>query len=348
MRLGQQLRGIPERLTDPLRLRRLNSLVSKGLPMIDGGQPLGDRVAVLLVYQPAGLAASTVFQCRWLAENGYSPLVIFNSPLSNNDRCQLAPQIWRGIVRPNFGYDFGGYRDALMTLDLWGIRPEGLLILNDSVWLPTLSDSDLLTRAADHPADIVGSIMRDRRGEVFLESYFYRLSGDVLRRQEFRDYWTGLRLTSNKYHVIRRGERGFSKAMREAGVSMAALFEPDRLPDLLTKKDDTFLQKTLRYSAFVDPEQSLEAKRIAEQPAKDGDWRDRAIGFVQGSLDKNQGYSSFPYASVSLLGYPFLKKSSDPAANGWRRAHLAAVDAGDLPPPPDPVLSELRARTEAE
>lgn len=348
LRLGQQLRGIPERLTDPVRARRLNDLVSKGLPKIDGGQPQGDRVAVLLIFQPKGLAESTLFQCRWLVENGYSPLLVFNSPLSDDDCRRLLPEIWRGVFRPNFGYDFGGYRDALMTLDLWGVRPKSLVILNDSTWLPTLADSDLLARADDHPADIVGSIMRNRRGETFLESYFYRLSGDLLRRPGFRDYWTGLRLTSNKYHVIRRGERGFSKAMREAGVSMAALFEAERLPELLAAEDDAFIEKTIRYSAFVDPDESLEAKRIAAHSANDSDWRARAIDFVRDSLYKNQGYSCFPYASVRLMGYPFLKKSSDPTAAAWRRAHLAAVNEGDLPLPPDPILSELRQRTEAE
>ena len=80
-RLGQQLRGIPERLTDPIRARRLDRVVAAGLPRFDGALPATDKIALYLLYQPKGVAPSTVETCRWLAEHGYAPFIVSNAPL---------------------------------------------------------------------------------------------------------------------------------------------------------------------------------------------------------------------------------------------------------------------------
>ena len=45
-RLGQQVRGLCELLTDPAVQRRLDSAVAAGLPQIDGALPETDKVAL--------------------------------------------------------------------------------------------------------------------------------------------------------------------------------------------------------------------------------------------------------------------------------------------------------------
>ncbi len=342
LRIAQQMRGVPERIIDPLRMRLLNSRVNAGLPRFEGEQSIRDKVAVVLVYQPDGLPGSLVHLCEWLVSKGYAPLIVSNTPLSDSDRKRISPVIWRCILRPNFGYDFGGYRDALTTLRLWSVEPQHLLIVNDSVWLPMLPDTDLIERGEAQPADIVGSVMRRRQEEVFLESYYFQLKGHVLRAPAFLRFWSELRLTSNKYYVIRRGERGFTRAMLKSGFTVAPLFGPEQLSELLAGRDVGFLEKTLEYSAIVEPE-FLEARTdLLEAPARDEAWRQDAMDFIVRSLDKLQGYSSFPYAAVTLLGYPFLKKSTDPTAVAWRGAFVRAVEAGDIPSPPSSILAELK------
>jgi hypothetical protein len=341
-RLGQQLRAIPEALSDPLARRRLDRTVAAGLPRLDGALPASDNVALFLVYQPGGLSGSTLATCDWLAAAGYAPLVVSNAALTAADRGALAPRVWRAVERPNFGYDFGGYRDGLSCLRQWGVAPATLLILNDSIWLPVLRGSDLLARLQADPADIAGTVLRRRGAERFLESYLYRIGRRALAHPAFASYWAGLRLTSNKYHVIRRGERGFSAAMRAAGLTLAGLYDSDGLPDAVAAQPEDVLRRTLTHAAYVDAPLAAERDRLLTGGGPE--WRAAVLTHMRATLGKRQGYSSFPYAAVALLGYPVLKKSAEPVSREWRRAYLGAVAAGDLPAPPEPILAEAQAR----
>lgn len=338
-RLGQQLRGIPERLTDPLAQRRLDRAVAAGLPCFDGAVPVGAKVALYLVFQPAGISESTIHTCRWLAGHGYAPLIVSNAAVSASDREKLKPVIWRGVERPNFGYDFGGYRDGLASLARWNVAPETLLILNDSIWLPVIPESDILRRLEDDPADIAGTILRERGDERFLESYLYRIGAPALRHPAFAGYWASLQLTSNKYHVIRRGERGFSAAMRKAGLTVAGIYDAASLPERAIEQDDAFLEATLRHAAYIDAHLAQERDRLLTD--RGSAWRDRVLKHMKETLRKRQAYSSYPFAMVSLYGYPVLKKSTEPVSAAWRRAYLAAVTEGALPAPPAAILKEI-------
>lgn len=341
-RLGQQLRGLGERLTDPAAQRRLDRAVAAGLPRIDGALALENRVALFLIYQPEGLAASTLETCRWLASAGYAPFVVSNAPIRKGDRERLAATVWRAVERPNFGYDFGGYRDGLACLAQWGVTPEAMVILNDSVWLPVLPATDLLDRLAEHPADIAGTILRFRGEERFLESYIYHMHRSALKHPAFRAFWAGLRLTSNKYHVIRRGERGFSTAMRRAGLRVEGVYDDGAMAKRIAEQDTDFLRLTLRHAAYIDAPLAAERDRL--MAGAGAGWRAAAVAHVETVLAKRLAYSSFPYAMVRLTGYPLLKKSAEPVSRAWRLAHLGAVAAGDLPAPPAPMLAEIRAR----
>lgn len=341
-RLGQQLRGIPEAVTEPIAQAIHDRAVFPRLHHRDGAAPPRSKVALYLVFQPAGIAESSVYTASFLAGKGYSVLLVSNAPLREDDRQRLAPHVWRFVERPNFGYDFGGYRDGLRLLWKWGVAPETLLILNDSVWFPIDPDTPLIEEAEAHPADIAGSILRIRGEERFLESYFYRIRGRLMSDPAFRAYWDKLGLTSNKYKVIRRGERGFSRAMIAAGYYLAALYPNVELPEHLSAADEGFLREMLRYAAYIDADLAAERDRLLS--AEGTDWRDEVIGHVRRTLLKRQAYSSFPVAMVRLFGYPFLKKSGEPVSREWRHACKAAFEDGVLSPPPPSFMADLGER----
>jgi Rhamnan synthesis protein F len=341
-RVGQQLKGLLDRLTDPIQQRRLDRVVANGLFRLDGAVPASKKTAIVLVFQPKRIADSILLTCRWLASSGYAPLVVSNAPISQQDRERLSEVVWRAVERPNFGYDFGGYRDGLTCLAQWATVPEELLILNDSIWLPLEPNTDLLHRLSNHPADIVGTILRTRGSEQFVESYIYRLGPSALRHPSFSAFWQQIRLTSNKYHVIRRGERGFSAAMQSAGLQVASIFDDAEFVRLIAQQDSVFLRKMLEHAAYID--RSLAAEREQLLKKSGPRWRDQVLLHVDKVLSKRLAYSSFPYAMVQLMGYPLLKKSAEPVSKAWRQAYVAAVKAKDLPLPPAPIWSEIIAR----
>lgn len=343
-RAGQQLRGIPEFFLEPAARRRHDRLRRDGFRTTDGQAPLGDRIALYVIFQPQGISHGTFETLRHLVQQGYTLFPISNAPLSEADRASLTGLSWKIVERPNFGYDFGAYRDGILMLETWSIWPDCLLVMNDSVWFPTRPDDRTLAGLAASDVDLTGTVLRrkDRDGG-FLESFLYMLPKSTLLSPEFRDYWHGLQITSNKYKVIRRGERGFSFAMRSQGKTLAALFEAERFIELIEAQDDGFLEQTLRYAAYVDEER----QRIGDGllAARGDDWHGAVLVHIRETLTNRQPHLSFPFAAAQLMGYAFLKKSMEPANLRCRAAWLAAVRDGALPDPGADLTVEIAART---
>lgn len=342
-RFGQQLKAIPEALYEPILRKRHDEALRRGFPTYNGDVALAGKIAVLLVFQPSGLAASTLETLRYLAANGFAPFVVANHPLSPADQERLQPVVWRAMKRPNFGYDFGGYRDAVKMLEHWDIDPEHLLVMNDSIWFPTVASDGLLEFALSIKTGVGGTILRERGETRFLESYFYSVPKSTLGSDAWKAFWRSLKLTSNKYKVIRRGERGFSEAMAQAGLKLQPAFPYSSFRSALAEQSDAFLEKTLRYAANNYEETELQSKALLNNQTAPN-WREDVVQHIQNTIPREQPYSAYPFAMVRLFDYPIVKKSNDRVAQFWRAAYLRAIDANDLPAPPDVVLDELRRK----
>lgn len=345
-RLKQQLSALPERLFEPAARRRHDAAFEAGFPVHQGAVAQRGKIALVLIYQPNGVAESLVLMCAHLVAKGYAPLVVSNAPLTIRDHERLLPHAWRLLLRPNFGYDFGGYRDGIRQLARWNITPDRLLVLNDSIWFPLTRDETLISALESSPADLSGTILRQRGEERFLESYCYMIPGKTVSNKAFQSYWNELQITSNKYKVIRRGERGFSRAMRAAGLTLAPVYPYDAFFETLDKQDDHFLRKTLTYAAHAHDEYETVRQRLLAEPAAP-DWRARALAHIRATIPREQPYSAYPFAMVRLFSYPLVKTSNDHVAMLWRDAYLRAIDAGDLPPPIEPIHTELRCKMQA-
>ena len=341
-RLGQQLRAIPEAVWEPFARRAHDAALDRGFPITEGNLQPGPKFALVLCWQPKGLAGSFFDLLDHLVSSGYTPFVVSNAALVGADREALKSRIWRAVERPNFGYDFGGYRDGLRLLRRWRLHPDRLVIMNDSIWYPLWAGDQTLRHAEATPFDVTGMFLRQRNATWFLESYFFSIKGAVLDHPDFLAFWDGLRLTSNKYKVIRQGERGFGAALQAAGVSMGPLFPMSAFEKVFSEYDETELRRVLNYMAAVDPGVAAERDELVAAPPAP-DWPDKARAFVKRVLHKAQPYSAFPVAAASL-GYPVLKKSLEPVSAEWRAAFLRAVDEAVLPQPLPSVLQEARAR----
>lgn len=338
-RFGQQLRSLPEAIWEPAAQRRHDAAFAQ-FPRHQGAKPLESKVALFLIWQPTRLAPSVLATCRHLSAQGYAVLIVSNHVLPKDALSDLRAETWTILERPNFGYDFGGYRDGLRLLQTLGVQPDRLVILNDSVWYPVYQADGLLAQAERSDADIAGTILRQRGDERFLESYFYSIQGHVLRSAAFTDFWNTYRLTSNKYKVIRRGERGFSRAMLAAGFQLDGLFrEPDFL-SALSSADPELVRSTLAHAAFVDPALSSAATALAAQGS-----HQQCVDFMRSTLAKHQFYSTYPVAARRLLNYPVLKKSMEPVSLLWRTQWLRAVEQGLITSPIGSVVDEARSIT---
>lgn len=316
----------------------------------DLGVAFTGKVAIFLIYQPNRIAPSILATLRWLAANGYAPLVVANTAIPDADRPALEAVCWRLFERPNFGYDFGGYRDGVLLLDAWGVRPERLMILNDSVWMPQRADSTLIRRMEAVDADLVGGTMHGPHGKWrgHLESYLYLVNRGCLESQAFRRFWSQYRCSNAKQNAIWRGERQFTAEMRAGGSRAVGLFSPESFLRTMAQQSPEVLRKTLDYASYVEPEHAEERDALLAQFQSSEDWKALALAHVDRAALRRRFNALFIYPCDCVLGMDFVKKSTGSSGrlglslhHEMRKAYLRAVAAADLPPLLPEVQSEM-------
>lgn len=355
-RAGQQVRALVSYPTEPFRRWHHDRTLHKAIRIMEGQAPTTTKYAIFLIFQPRGVSGSTLATARHLMDKGYAVLLVSNSELRADDRNALAPVCWKIVERPNFGYDFGGYRDGIRLLGEMGVKPNALILLNDSIWWPIFSTDTIVDRMESAGADVVGTILHHprRRGKLrpprpaFLESYFFWFGPRTLASPAFRAFWDRYRVSSIKYNAVHRGERRLTAALAAGGLAVKGLFSREELSRELRSGGPDAIRQALRFGAVIDPDFQTEAGRLIATFAKDADWVGRAMRYIDACTLRRGFHAAFPHASIVQLGATFLKKS--PAqANGsihhiMREKVLEAMAERALPPITDTVLAEIKKR----
>lgn len=352
--LPAYLAALPMRLSEPRRRAAYDRDFDRNTRLTEGDIPRAGRVAIFLIYQPNGISPSTLATCRWLSAAGYAPFLVANSQVNDTDRAKLSAECWRLLERPNFGYDFGGYRDAILLLSRWGIASEQLIVMNDSVWMPMVPDLLARVEAVANDADVVGllqdeKVRHDTKGgqaidrRRHLESYFYLFSKAAQAHPAFLAFWQDYRMTDYKPHTIKHGELGFSWRMAEAGLTLEALTKRSVFLERLAEKDDAFLRRTLQYAAYEDRESIRSAKALALLDPSQPGWRGAALEHIRRAVNRRRFNACFPYAQDRIFGTLYLKKSSETIFAAMRSSYLAALADGQVAMPPAEILAEIQA-----
>lgn len=316
--------------------------------LVDGNNPLEKKIAIFFIYQPESLSTSTGLTCKYLSDHGYAVLLVVSTKFNQGETQELKESCWKILIRPNYGYDFGGYRDGLRVLSDAGISPDRLIILNDSIWFPTYENTSLIGRleseglAFNSPV-FVNIPERPRQNRHF-QSFFFLLRKEALESEAFLNYWKNYRVSSKKRIVLKLGEKGFSQAMFNGGFGGSAPATRVVLLKLLKKQSNNFLFKSLCYAAYADKDLLNDSRSIITAYADTDDWRKRALAHMREAFECSSPIGVFVYASTVLLDFSFLKKRSFATVfDGMRWQYLRAVKNGDLPSPHPDVVAEIEA-----
>jgi hypothetical protein len=339
---GDRVMGLGE----PFVQRRHDRNFAQRTRLQPGQLPMGNRVAILLLYQPEQVPGSIRLTLDHLVQTGFAPVVVANGGVPADAAESLLSRAALLLQRPNYGHDFGGYRDGIRLLHDRGLHPTELLILNDSIWFPLWPETPLLADLMQPEADLSGPMFEQkpgRRHSGHFESYLLRAGPALLANPAFWRFWQDYPVSDNRRKVLRNGEKGFTVAMRTAGARIHPLASRAAFLDRIADQDDAFLARTLRYAAQADPDDLAAAASIGTPD--DPGFRDRALRHIGAVAAKASLQDSFPYAAMTLFELPFLKRRMTPATVAARRAFCAAVIAGDLPMPSPVIWEEIRART---
>ena len=350
--IPRSLAALPKRLAEPGRRRAYDAAFPANLTLSHGDVAPGAKIAIVVLHQPHGIAASTFATCEWLLHEGYAPLVVSSAPISGTDRAALHRVAWQVAVRENFGHDFGSYRDGIRLIRDAGLSPDRLILLNDSIWCPLRAD--LMARIEAINADLSGllqdeKVAHDDAGgtptdRLYLESYFFVISGALWRSAAFQDFWTSYPMTDHKPDTIKRGEIGFSRSMQAAGFRLCALTDRARFLAAIAHADAQTLHQALRYAAYDDRGFADENADLLACFGTDDGWKAQARDHMRRWVNRRRFNSGFPLATATIFGMYFLKKKQgEEIFVAARRSYLRAVQDGHIAAPDAVFLSEIKA-----
>jgi len=265
-RLTRQTSAVPSKIFDQFLTTPVYDLFQRrNVEIFDGVFPRGDRIALYLVFPSRGLLPSHKLAIEHLKKSGYAPFVVSNLPLKESDCAWLAQNTYKFLMRPNIGYDFGGYREGFLALSDELPDLEYLALFNDSAWFPTSASRNWLTQAEAldvayaAPASSFGipSVKFfdfrniEWRVDVNLRNFHYcsyalLIRKEILRSDRFRRYWKKLPLTTQKNSVVRLGEIGLTKFVLRNGFSHGCTYDLNTLPDLLERCSETDINRIAR------------------------------------------------------------------------------------------------------
>ncbi|WP_210321179.1 rhamnan synthesis F family protein [Aquibium microcysteis] len=337
-RVRRQLAAIPAVAEEYLLATRRHDRDLRPLQLRTAGAvPRRDKAAVFVIFPRHGVQSSHLQSLRYIASRGYSPVTVSNLPLEAADRNALAELSTLLIERSNFGYDFGAYREGVLSLADDLPRLRRLVLLNDSCWFPLPGSRDWLTLAEESGFDYAGaasnyaidppdvarfeslSWSQDRTRRSFHYcSFAISLSAALIADPAFLRFWRGFRLSDVKSRTVRRGEIGLTQWAIRRGHRHGSIFDVDHLDRDLARLDDAALRRHV--GQVIIPEHTVLRDMFATILADD------AAGMVpRRTLEKlflmavaRQGMAyTIPGYLHETAGYPFLKKSPvwlDPVA----------------------------------
>ena len=278
-----------------------------------GNVPLQDEVAVFLIYQDTGVSDSVLFTLSWLNDQGVAPVVVSNARLSDSDKTRLLDLSYLVIQRPNLGYDFGGYREGILTVLERGIRPKALYVFNDSIWFPLRRDCDTLDRCRQAQEDIYGLhlsyLSRSNKWNEHVQSYFFRFSQALVQDPCFEAYWRKLPLMAHKRAVVRFCERSISWHFADRGFTFGGLMHWKRAVDwFLNAQDEAQLMRVFRYYVEIGPKEADVLSPMIAEGLTALDIRDR----LAGQISSRKLFSTFVALHPEILmalNVPFLKRA---------------------------------------
>jgi hypothetical protein len=341
------LRFLP--VVDRVRQLRYDLLSARLLRETQGALALTPRMAVFVLFQPKGLAASTFLTLEHLTEEKWSVLVVSNAPLTESDRSRVAMTSSYVIERPNAGYDFGAYREGWQWIHRHVGQIDRLILMNDSTWFPLRRQDDSLRRMEKLNVDLTGHIFKtelsDDPSHDHIEAHLLMFGPRALTNLAIKEFWAKYLMSDSRDVTIATGEKGITQTARDAGLVVKGLLDRERIIKILSSQaDGALLDIASNVVVHLDTDRARRANWLAAA-AVGRAWRDDFLVWSDNELANSRQQllsTTFVDPAVRLGGMGFLKKALDKRFQLARMRVIREMDAGRIPPLDPVVIDEVR------
>lgn len=155
-------------------------------------------------------------------------LFVTNSRLLKKDLEKISKYTEHILCRDNVGYDFGAWKDSLLTYGKDKVKEfDELILLNNSCLEPVSNICHMMAEMEEQELDFWGdtifpyspdgAYIGEKCIDEHIQSYFMVFHQNVLNSQVFWDFWEHLPECREFIDVVAKCETKFTKILKEAG-----------------------------------------------------------------------------------------------------------------------------------
>lgn len=185
------------------------------------------RVAVFAHFDAADRLSPNFLQVISLIQNYFSKVVIVSTSKIETLPSELHGQNVQLVTRPNFGYDFYSYKTGLEIAGVMGQESSEVLLANSSFSVSNpAAFKKSIESVISEKSDSVKGLTISKQIETHLQSYFVYFPNNLINNRKIRSFIESITLENDKTAVVHKYEVGLSKAIRDAGIDIEAVFRP--------------------------------------------------------------------------------------------------------------------------
>jgi hypothetical protein len=191
--------------------------------------------AIFAIYEKGNIRNDVMRALEVLADLNYSIILVNSRKLNEESRVKISKVVFSYIERPNYGRDFGSYKDGFLWLykkhrDKY-LAADRLLFLNDSVYYSRNSLSEFFKLLRDNSVDALGATINHDR-YTHIGSFCLSVGPAIIARDEFVDYWKKYRKTDLRPNTIKNGELKLSRTISRISsgdLGLHAIYSQDEI-----------------------------------------------------------------------------------------------------------------------
>lgn len=194
----------------------------------------GKDVAIFAIYPRSSQIRSITRIIDFLITHNFHIICVLNSSENTNEISEhLLKFPVTIIIRENYGRDFGAYQSGINYLKHNGIKPNYLLLLNDSVYYFQKTKISFLDGKYKNYDWF--SLFENYEYHFHAQSFFTGYSRKILENKDFIKFWENYYPSNERRHSIDKGEVALSQIILRAGFNNYSVINPFSLRKVLNK-----------------------------------------------------------------------------------------------------------------
>lgn len=167
-------------------------------------------------------------------------IFITNSDISNFEKNKVSSFVSKIIQRENVGYDFGAWKDVILSLGFPYLEKfDQLLLVNNSCYCRSYDFKDIFKKMESECVDFWGITLFPYLddGEYIhkscidehIQSYFQVFGKEVIKSEAFHEFWKSVKNYTNLIEVIANCETILTKKLSDAGFKYDVFIKETRI-----------------------------------------------------------------------------------------------------------------------